>query len=191
MTASAPPQTAPADQPASARLSQLRALLFQDEMSTYAVLDGASIPDLLSRLADAVEEHACLYRGALHPDLAARAPYLVKLRPESTFTCSLLSDGWGRHWGVFVVTATGFEALRRHFRTFLRVRGPDGRVLYFRWYDPRVLRIYLPTCIAAEIAYVYGPVSRFVCEGARSNEALEFAHSRLRLTPRLVELKDA
>jgi len=89
---------------------------------------------------------------------------------------------------VFVIAATGFEALRRHFRTFLRVRGPEGQVLYFRWYDPRVLRVYLPTCIAAEIAQVYGPVARYVCEGERADELHEFSHHRLRVQPAIVSL---
>jgi hypothetical protein len=166
---------------AEIRVARLRALLFKEEQSTYAVLDGASIPDLLERLAAAPEEHACLYRGALHPELAARAPYLVKLRADGEFTRKVLTEGWGAHWGVFAITATGFEALRRHFRTFLRVRGPEGQVLYFRWYDPRVLRLYLPTCSAMEIAQVFGPVQCYVCEGESAEHALEFPWHRLRI----------
>ena len=170
------------------RLSRLEALLFEEELSTYAVLDGASVPDLLARLSAGPEEHACLYRGVLHADIAARAPYLVKLRRDGEFTRAILTEGWGAHWGVFAITTTGFEALRRHFRTFLRVRGPEGQVLYFRWYDPRVLRLYLPTCIAAEIAQVYGPVARFVCEGERVDELHEFSHHRLRVQPAIMPL---
>lgn len=169
---------------AEARAERLRALLFKEEQSTYAVLDGASIPDLLERLETAPEEHACLYRGELHPELAARAPYLVKLRADGDFTRAVITQGWGAHWGVFAITATGFEALRRHFRTFLRVRGPEGQVLYFRWYDPRVLRIYLPTCSATEIAQVFGPVTTYVCEGESADQALEFPWQRLRIARR-------
>jgi len=45
---------------------------------------------------------------------------------------------------VFLRTETGIEQLRKHLRGFLRVRDEAGRRLIFRYYDPRVLRVYLP-----------------------------------------------
>src|SRR5687768_1826158 len=110
----ASPTSRPMDSVAEGRFARLQTVLFHEELSTYAVLDGASVPELLSQLAGASEEHACLYRGALHPDIAARAPYLVKLRPDGEFTRSVLTQWWGAHGGVFAITSTGFEALRRH-----------------------------------------------------------------------------
>src|SRR5262245_13928828 len=101
----------------SVNREQLHQLLFsQEDISTYAVLDGASVPDLLPKLSEAKEECACLYRGELEPDMAEVAPYLVKLRAESPFTDWVLSEGWGNHWGIFALTQVGLEALRRHFR---------------------------------------------------------------------------
>ena len=35
---------------------------------------------------------------------------------------------------------------------------------YFRYYDPRVLRVYLPTCNARELQTVFGPVLRYLVE---------------------------
>jgi hypothetical protein len=151
----------------------LRKLLFAEEdLSTYAVLDGASVPGLLEKIQSAPEEWGCLYRGELEPDLAEVAPYLIKLRRESPLTDWILEEGWGRHWGIFAVTPVGLEALRRHLRHFLRVKAPDGRLLYFRYYDPRVLRAYLPTCNRAEIKFIYGPVNRFIAEEDRSRDAV-------------------
>jgi len=135
------------------------------ELSTYAVLDGASIPDLLQALCDHRPEHCCLYRGELEPDLAETAPYLVRLDADSRFTDWLLKEGWGNHWGIFAITGTDFRSMRRHFRTFLIVRDPDGKPLYFRYYDPRVLRVYLPTCNAEETTTVFGPIESYVLEG--------------------------
>lgn len=57
------------------------------------------------------------------------------------------------------------ETLRRHFRRLLHVRSEDGEKLYFRYYDPRVLRLYLPSCTSVELKEVFGPVGRFVLEG--------------------------
>ena len=127
-------------------VSRLKKLIFsKEDKSAYVILDGASVEGMLGRLKAAKEEWACLYRGELEPDLADAAPYLVKLREKSDLTDWILEEGWGNHWGVFVISEAGLEALRRHLRKFLRVKDPEGNVLYFRYYDPRVLRLYLPT----------------------------------------------
>lgn len=177
--------SAPAEPPAALApkaVAALRALLFDDpDLSAYAVLDGASIPDLRQRLHDTPEEHACLYRGDLKPDLEATAPHLVKLRRDGPLVDWILGEGWGKSWGVLAITPSGFEALRRHFRGFLRVRDHTGKVLYFRWYDPRILRVYLPTCNAAELRTVYGPVERFLCEAEEPQRGLVFKRHRLRV----------
>lgn len=146
-------------------IERLRELLFASEgESTYAVLDGASVPGLMEKLLAAKEEWACLYRGELKPDLAEVAPYLVKLRADGALTDWILTEGWGNHWGIFAVTPVGLEALRRQFRQFLRVKDHAGQILYFRYYDPRVLRVYLPTCNTAELRIVCGPITRFLAE---------------------------
>jgi hypothetical protein len=41
--------------------------------------------------------------------------------------------------------------MARRRRRFLRVKDEDG--LVFRFYDPRVMRVYLPTCAAGELAF--------------------------------------
>jgi hypothetical protein len=177
---------APTTAPSLERFQQL--LFTPEDQSAYAVLDGASVPDLQERLAAAKEDHCCLYRGELGPDLAEVAPYLVKLRRDSPFTQAIFTEGWGNHWGIFAVTPVGLEALRRHFRRFLRVRDHTGQVLYFRYYDPRVLRLYLPTCLRSEIATVYGPVSRFIAEPEAEPGSLVFNHDPIRIKPELHKL---
>jgi hypothetical protein len=173
-------------------IEALRELLFAaEDQSVYAVLDGASVPDLLGKLHAAKEEWASLYRGELEPDLAEVAPYLVKLRPKSPLTDWILAEGWGNHWGIFAVTPVGLEALRRHFRKFLRVRDHADEILYFRYYDPRVLRVYLPTCRRNEIKIVYGPVQQYIAEDARPDRALVFPHDAVKINATTVSLLEA
>jgi hypothetical protein len=168
--------------PAKPNLDKLRAVLFSaDAESVYAILDGASVPELLPKLKAAMEEHVCLYRGALEPDMAEVAPYLVKLRRESPFTGWILNEGWGNHWGIFLTTPAGIEALRRHLRQFLRVRDHTDQVLYFRYYDPRVLRVYLPTCRRNENKNIYGPITRFIAEEEETGNALVFPYHATRI----------
>jgi hypothetical protein len=149
--------------------------LFADEAANvYAVLDGASVEELLPKLYDLEPEFECLYRGELEPDMAEVAPYLVRLEPETEFADWVLEEGWGRHWGVFAVTDADLRDAHKHFRSFLTVYDPTGKPLLFRYYDPRVLRVYLPTCNAGELRTVFGPVSCYLLEGEDPNTLLSF-----------------
>jgi hypothetical protein len=155
----------------------LLAHLFPDRegSQTYAILDGASCPDLLEHLLGDGVEYVCLYRGELAPDVAEVAPYLCQLKPNTPFTDWLLDDGWGKHWGVFALTGADLAGLRRHLRQFLMVRGPEGNQLYFRYYDPRVLRAYLPTCNGEELETVFGPIEEILLEGKKPSDVMRFA----------------
>ena len=146
-------------------MANLQTLLFpHDGAHTYAVLDGASCEDLLGKLAEFHPESVCLYTGELGPDVREVAPYLVLLPEGHPFAEWLLVEGVGKHWGVFARSPANLQAMRKHFRTFLLVKSPEGRTLYFRYYDPRVLRMYLPTCSAPELRAVFGPVTSYVVE---------------------------
>ena len=156
-------------------LSSLREQLFAiPDSKVYAVLDGASTPNLPQMLRQWMVESVCLLRGELDPELARSAPYLTAMPPDSPFTDWVLSEGWGKHWGIFVVSNANFRALRQHFRSFLMVYTPDLKPVFFRYYDPRVLRTYLPTCNAKELKTVFGPVLRYIAEDADPTVLLRF-----------------
>lgn len=152
----------------------LAAEIFVDGANTFAVLDGASVPDLLDKLDQWQPEFVCLYRGELKPDLAEVAPYLVRLEPGSEIAEWILSEGWGNHWGIFAITDADLKAMRQHFRRFLTVYDETGHPLLFRYYDPRVMRDYLPSCTAEEWGAIFGPVSRYLLEDEGSNTLLRF-----------------
>ncbi|MGH9632160.1 MAG: DUF4123 domain-containing protein [Bryobacteraceae bacterium] len=149
-------------------------LFGDDGARVFTVLDGASVPDLPQVLYNMKPEHECLYRGELTPDMAAVAPYLVSLPADSEFTKWVLEQGWGRHWGIFVSSRADLRALRQHFRAFTIVHDEDGKPMYFRFYDPRVLRTYLPTCNPQELAAVFGPVAAYFLEGEEPTAILKF-----------------
>jgi hypothetical protein len=161
-------------------------LFEDDELKVFGVLDGASIPDLLEHLYSSDLEYECLYRGELAPDIAEVAPYLVALDKASAFTHWLVERGWGRHWGVFALSRADLRALRRHFRTLLIVHDSAAKPLYFRYYDPRVLRVYLPTCNADELSAIFGPVEKYLLEEEQTGAILSF-HTN---AGALVQLRD-
>lgn len=139
--------------------------------SVWAILDCARDPKIYLALLASRLEFRCLYSGKLPRELEMVAPQLVELHPGNRLTAQLLDEGWGNAWGVYLRTADPSN-LRHHLRKFLKVQDEDGRRLLFRYYDPRVLRVYLPTCTAAELAQLFGPVQSYFSE----SEGARFLH---------------
>ncbi|HKG92802.1 MAG TPA: DUF4123 domain-containing protein [Gemmatimonadaceae bacterium] len=142
--------------------------------TVWAVLDGARDEGIRSLVRYSGMEQACLYAGRLPSQLEAAAPYLVRLVESAHFTRDLLEAGWGRSWGIYFTSRGTLDQLRRHLRTFLRVRDERGQRLIFRYYDPRVLRVFLPTCTPSELEQLFGPVDAYVAEGEDGRSVLRF-----------------
>jgi hypothetical protein len=106
--------------------------------------------------------------------MAEVAPYLVRLEPGSKFAEWVLREGWGSHWGIFATGRGTLHLMRGHFRSLINVYDPDGQPLMFRYYDPRVLRVYLPTCNAEETREFFGPVTSYVLEDEDGAALLRF-----------------
>lgn len=154
-----------------------RSLFTDNGVHAYAILDGASIPELPGQLSgdNPPAQHECLFPGALEADMIAVAPYLVRLDPEAPFTDWLIESGWGRHWGIFAHSRRDFQSIRHHFRSLTAVYDEAGqRYLYFRYYDPRVLRSVLPACQEAQLAEMFGPVEAYLLEGDSAADVLHF-----------------
>lgn len=142
--------------------------------SIYAIVDAARGYAAFDKIMAAETDKVCLYRGELHPELAKAAPYLLALTPDLPITSWLL-NGWGESWGIFVQSTADMRLLRRHFRTFLMVYDENRKPMYFRYYDPRVLRVFLPTCKAEELKVLFGPVEEYIMESEDALEVLRFS----------------
>jgi len=176
--------------PVQSARPELAGVLFgKGELSVFAVLDGASAPELVKGLYEHEPEYCCLYRGELAPDIATVAPYLVRLEPGAKFTEWVLGEGWGAHWGIFLQTPAVLRALRDHFREFHAVELPDQRTVLFRYYDPRVLGSFLPPCNPAELRQFFGPVQAFIAEGDTPDAGTRFALAGQALKPEPFQLK--
>lgn len=132
------------------------------KLPAYAVLDGAR-DGRVGSLAKG-ELARCLYRGTLTKELNEAAPHLMRVWAGSEPTERYFSQGWRDAWGVLLAYTGPIKILYRHLRQFLRVRGEDGKLFAFRFYDPRVLRVYLPTCTPAEMERFFGPIEAFAVE---------------------------
>lgn len=153
---------------------KLSQYLFNGFDRIYGILDGASIPDLLEKLYTWQPEYFCLYRGELEPDMAEVAPYIVRIVPNTEFCDWILNEGWGNHWGIFAQSQYSLAELRKHFRKFLTVHDENGKPLLFRFYDPRVLRTFLPTCNKGELAEFFGIVMNFSLEDENPDNVVSY-----------------
>jgi len=136
----------------------------------WMIADAARDPRIFPMLREFHLEYYCLYSGTLPPALERATPYLVQLEYEDPGTRHFLRNAWGNNWGVFLKCTSHARALRRHLREFLVVRDSRGNRLVFRYYDPRVLRAYLPTCTPDELRTFFGPIESFWME----HETLDF-----------------
>ncbi|HRH44183.1 MAG TPA: DUF4123 domain-containing protein [Pyrinomonadaceae bacterium] len=153
---------------------KLSQYLFNGFDRIYVILDGASIPELLTKLYEWQPEYFCLYRGELEPDIAEVAPYIIRITPDTELCDWILKEGWGNHWGIFAQSQYSLAELRKHFRKFLTVHDESGTPLLFRFYDPRVLRTFLPTCTNEELQEFFGIVKNFALEDEDSSNLVSY-----------------
>lgn len=146
----------------------------------YAILDGARDEQIEPLVRSSDLPHECLYLEPLTDDLRAAAPHLIELPPHSSFTQQLLNMAWGQSWGIFLITypPVSLTAVRHNFRKINIVENPSGQQVFFRYYDPRVLRTYLPTCSFDEVRTVFGPVKEILMEGEKPTLLHRFKYDR-------------
>jgi hypothetical protein len=145
-------------------LERIRQNVFSANTRLYCVLDGVMVQDLPIKLREAQVPHHCILTGDLTPDVVHAAPYLAYLSPDSKFADWVLSEAFGKSWGIFFRSHRSMLEMRRHFRALHQAFDEHGNPLKFRYYDPRVLRAFLPTCNAGELKTLFGDVEQFFIE---------------------------
>ncbi len=140
----------------------------------YAVLDACDNPDVQAKVKELGPDLApCLYHGVTDERTLAAAPYLVRL--DATLLPWVQETLWSRPWGILLVSKADRATVRHHLRKLLVVKGPDHQALYFRFYDPRVLKTYLPMLSRNDLDEVFGPVLAYgVGDGAAGGAMLTY-----------------
>lgn len=111
--------------------------------------------------------------------MAEYAPYLVDLGGNPGLLEKLVVEGWGDSRGIYLTSKVGLKELRDHFRHFTMVMLPGDRPAYFRFYDPRVLRGFLPTCAREQVLEFFGGVvDQFFVESRNGDSIVSFGLNR-------------
>jgi Domain of unknown function (DUF4123) len=146
-------------------------------LPVFMLVDAARDPAIYARLValgDTLQARS-MYQGDLGENLAHVSPYLLAIRGENDPGAWFATAGLGQSWGVFVIAKVGLNDLRRHLRKFNLVYTEAGTSLVFRYYDPRVLGIFLPTCNAGELKRFFGPVDSFLAETVDGESLARFS----------------
>lgn len=148
----------------------------EDGARLYLLLDAARDARIYPWLAGFGGSLQCrsLYQGDIGDSLAHVSPYLLALQKGDPAACWFAEAGFGRSWGVFVAAALALDDLRRHLRKFNLVYREDGTSMVFRFYDPRVLRRFLPLCTADELRRFFGPIDGFLVETEAGDGLIRF-----------------
>lgn len=133
----------------------------------YVVLDGAQNSSLLDWLCGSdAPPYECLFASDLPPDMAEVAPYLIKLEFGSRFSNDFIKNEWSANFGILLISSVELPVVWRHLRQHALVYGPELEPMYFRFYDPRVLRMFLPTCDEMQLKDFFGGLDFILSEGA-------------------------
>lgn len=161
----------------------MRDLFWNSNLKAYAILDRARNNLIGDLIAASSCRHQSLYGGKLAERLEEFGPVLVELQENHPFTHTLATKGEGQSWGIFVLSRFEFDSVRNLLRRLLGVEMPDGGKALFRFYDPRVLRTFLPTCQKEEREMFFGNIIHsYWTESPDEDLQLEFIHSGIATT---------
>ena len=161
-----------------AAINAMRNLFWNSNLKVYAILDRAR-DNLIGELVAAAScRHQSLYGGKLAERLEEFGPVLVELQEDHPFTHTIATKGEGQAWGILVLSRFEFDSVRNLLRRLLGVEMPDGGKALFRFYDPRVLRTFLPTCQKEEREMFFGNIIHsYFIESPEKDSQMEFTQS--------------
>lgn len=156
----------------------IRSQLASDTSSLglYAVVDACQAPELIDLARSKYgQPNRMLFKGkaAALEEVESFAPFFITIDPETDFL-----DHWitysGKNAGVLFTSSVEPVRIFRHLRKIFVVEDEGGQEHFFRYYDPRVLRVYLPTCTQEELRKFFGPIEAFCLEGKEPSKLVKF-----------------
>lgn len=171
-------------------IEKYRSAVISPRTRTYCILDGAAVPDLPRKLYEFDPPNFPLIRGELTPDMVHVVPYVALMIPNEKFTSWVLENAFGKNWGIIVQSRFSIYEMRRHFRSLIQVVDEDGKAMLFRFFDPRVIRKFLPTCDAEQLKAFFGNTEAYYAEAEEGDVLLSYTNSDGELTTREIDLAE-
>jgi hypothetical protein len=124
-------------------------------------------------------KHRSLFKGTKDEILMDVAPYIFKIdedfwkKMDSYSEISLKST-------LGIDSRQDIDVLFEHFRDFVYQK-IDGRECYFRFWDPRVLKKFFPSCTPTQLQMFFGPVQSFFMEDENPGYVLQYQYRQNKL----------
>lgn len=154
----------------------------------FAVVDGAVAFALVEQARRLGLRTESLLAGQRSPYLAAVAPYLIEINPQSGFL-----DFWYGYLkkcpGLLLEAMLDFGPLLEHVRRLFVTRDAEGKESFFRFYDPRVLENWLPARRPDELAGFFGGITGIVIGIDGGNRLTRLSRAAERVASEEVVLK--
>jgi hypothetical protein len=150
-------------------------------LNNFILLDAARLEGELENAKTLNASYHKLYNTKSEIDVADVFPYLFYFQLDSDFSNWYLNTGWGKSWGIIIQSEYLMEETCSHFRKFLLVKTEPDKEFFFRFYDPRVLCIFLPTCNVNQLREFFGPVEKFICEDEDADYGLVYSFDNNKL----------
>jgi hypothetical protein len=152
----------------------------------YAIVDSARNEDVFRYFLTDNVVYRSIFQGKMDIKFFGVSAFLVECKKDSILFNWLTTEGWGDSCSIFLVSKAPFDDVFNHFQKFIRVYLEEDDIVYFRYYDPRVLRIYLPTCNNKEISTFFGEIQSFFVESENPEVLTEFHRYSISVSDKLV-----
>ena len=141
----------------------------------FLLLDAARLKQNLDEAKALNPTCISLYNGEMESQLQNAFPFLFSFEENAEFANWYFKNGWGQSWGVILYSEYEMQKTADHLKKHILINTENGKEYFFRFYDPRVLRVFLPTCNAKQLKEFFGPVEQFICEDEDPEFGLVFA----------------
>jgi hypothetical protein len=147
----------------------------------YLLIDCAGVEGGAARLPrDVFSEFECLFTGDLAEELEDVAPYLGCLKGWEGEAQAVVEDLLKRQVATLVTLRPvpegaeppSFAQVHRHLRKFNVVYAPDGKPLFWRYYDPRVVVDVLKVLDDKQLEAFFGPMEQLCVAAGEAAVAL-------------------
>lgn len=140
----------------------------------YLIYDTAlnGFPTLLG-LQKYYEVNQSLFKGTKDEVIMDVSPWLLLIDDKLKENLSNETDV-SMHFTLQVEAEGDIHRVATHFKKFI-YQTIDGREYFFRFYDARVLKKYLPTCDEDQLIAFFGPIKYLMAEGDTDGELVQYS----------------
>lgn len=145
----------------------------QAREALYALVDASHDPFIIPPTIEALTPDAeCLFRGKAKEDLGDQTAWIARIDGRGPLLDWLIDEVHGRSMVSFVTSELTVSRLAVHLRKFTKSRDAKGTEHFFRFYNPKVMRQYLPVFDAVQLATFFRSISSCIVEDTRQSNRL-------------------